>query len=127
VRNLLAVAAFRQTCRRLGVAEVALTGTSIRVSPVELPDSGQLRLKRLYPSATYRPTTQLVSVPRPVIGDRVGAGRIAGTAGREPLRDTRLLDWCMRLITDLVAPAAVTATDDAEPSPVGVQAGGPRS
>nr|MBA2311053.1 transcription-repair coupling factor [Pseudonocardiales bacterium] len=96
VRNLLAVAAFRQTCRRLGVAEVALTGTSIRVSPVALPDSAQLRLKRLYLSATYRPATQLVSVPRPVVGDRMGG---------EPLRDTQLLDWCRQLITDLLEPA----------------------
>ncbi|MCW2631272.1 MAG: transcription-repair coupling factor, partial [Pseudonocardia sp.] len=118
VRNLLAVAGFRQTCRRMGVAEVALTGNRIRVAPMELPDSAQLRLNRLYPSATYRPTTQLVSVPRPLVGDRIGG---------EPLRDTQLLDWCSRLITDLLPPPAVTAADDAQPSPVGVQAGGPRS
>ncbi len=107
VRNLLAVAGFRQSCRRLGVAEVALAGSAVRVSPVALLDSGQLRLRRLYPGASYKPATQLVSVPRPVAGDRIGA---------VPLRDTALLDWCQRLITDLAEPA---------PVPVAAGASGP--
>ncbi|MGE3287585.1 MAG: transcription-repair coupling factor [Pseudonocardia sp.] len=97
VRNLLAVAAFRQACRTLGVAEVALAGTSVRIAPVELPDSAQMRLRRLYPRSAYRAATKLVTVPRPVEG-----GRIGGT----PLRDTELLDWCARLLADMIAPAS---------------------
>jgi transcription-repair coupling factor (superfamily II helicase) len=41
-----------------------------------------------------------VSVPRPVDG-----GRIGGTA----LRDVALLDWCTRLLHDLVTPAKAPA------------------
>ncbi|MHA6780278.1 transcription-repair coupling factor [Pseudonocardia saturnea] len=96
VRNLLAVAAFRQGCRRLGIAEVAVAGNGIRVGPVDLPDSGQLRLARLYPKSLYKAAARAVVVPKPVAGGRIGGA---------PLRDTELLDWCTRLLHDLVAPA----------------------
>jgi transcription-repair coupling factor (superfamily II helicase) len=62
------------------VTEVAATGsgsaTTIRVSPLTLPDSAQLRLKRVYPGAGYRATTSTVQVPIPRSGSGVGAPRI---------------------------------------------------
>jgi transcription-repair coupling factor (superfamily II helicase) len=101
VRNLLAVAAFRQRCRVLGVAEVALAGNAVRIAPVELLDSGQLKLRRLYPKAQYKPAAKLVTVPRPVEGGRIGGA---------PLRDVALLDWCLALVGDLVtSPVAAHA------------------
>jgi transcription-repair coupling factor (superfamily II helicase) len=98
VRNLLAVAAFRQRCRALGVGEVALAGPNVRVGPVELPDSAQLRLRRLYPKAQYKPAARLVTVPRPVESGRIGGA---------PLRDVALLDWCATLVGDLLPAAQV--------------------
>jgi transcription-repair coupling factor (superfamily II helicase) len=98
VRNLLAVAAFRQRCRGQGVAEVALAGSNIRIGPVELPDSAQLRLRRLHPKAQYKAAAKLVTVPRPVEGGRIGGS---------PLRDVALLDWCAALIADVHVPVAV--------------------
>ena len=96
MRNLLAVAAFRQTCRALGVGEVAAAGASIRVGPVDLPDSAQLRLRRLHPKAQYKPASKLVTVPKPVEGGRIGGA---------PLRDVALLEWCTKLLGDLLDPA----------------------
>jgi transcription-repair coupling factor (superfamily II helicase) len=101
VRNLLAVAAFRQTCRALGVAEVAVAGNGIRIGPVDLPDSATLRLKRLYPKAVHRPAARAVLVPKPVESGRIGGA---------PLRDVELLDWCTKLLRDLLAPAKVPAS-----------------
>jgi transcription-repair coupling factor (superfamily II helicase) len=98
VRNLLAVAAFRQSCRSLGVAEVAAAGNGIRIGPVDLPDSAQLRLKRLHPKATYRPAARAVVVPRPVESGRIGGA---------PLRDAELLDWCATLLRDVLTPTRV--------------------
>jgi transcription-repair coupling factor (superfamily II helicase) len=95
VRNLLAVAAFRQACRSLGVAEVAVAGASIRIGPVELPDSAQMRLKRLHPKAMYKPAAKLVTLPKPTEGGRLGGA---------PLRDVALLEWCATLITDVIVP-----------------------
>ena len=48
VENLLAVATFRQLCRSLRVTEVALGPQGLRISPIILPESGQMRLARLY-------------------------------------------------------------------------------
>ncbi len=97
VHNLLAVARFRQLCRRLGIREVAVAGTQIRIGPVTLPDSAQMRLKRLYPKASYKPAAQVVAVPKPMENGRIGGAAV---------RDTALLDWCAELLGQLVtAPA----------------------
>ena len=100
VRNLLAVAAFRQTCRALGVGEVTVAGNGIRLGPLDLPDSAQLRLRRLHPKATYKPAARAVLVPRPIAGGRIGGA---------PLRDVELLDWCVKLLRDLLVPTPVPA------------------
>ncbi|QUQ69212.1 transcription-repair coupling factor [Kutzneria sp. CA-103260] len=96
VERLLAVARFRQTCRRLGVTEVATQASSIRFAPMELLDSQLVRMKRLYPKATYKAATHIVSVPRPTEGP--AGGRI----GAPPLRDTELLDWCAHFVESLI-------------------------
>jgi len=95
VVNLLAVAAFRQTCRRHGVTEVTSQGSSIRFAPVVLRDSQTVRLHRLYPRAVHKPAAQVLSVPRPTEG--AAGGRI----GAPTLRDIALLEWCARLLADL--------------------------
>jgi len=79
-QRLVAVARLRLLCRQHGVTEIAATGTdsptTLRVSPLTLPDSAQLRLKRVYPGANYRATTSTVQVPIPRAGSGVGAPRI---------------------------------------------------
>jgi transcription-repair coupling factor (superfamily II helicase) len=95
VENLLAVAAFRHTCRKFGVTEVATQGANIRLAPLELPDSALIRLKRLYPKAQYRPAMRTVSMPRPTegaAGGRIGAPQLAGV---------ELLAWCADFIRQM--------------------------
>ncbi|OXM53533.1 transcription-repair coupling factor [Amycolatopsis alba] len=102
VRRLLAVAAFRHTCRAAGVTEVAVQGTSIRFAPLPLADSQLVRLKRLYPKALYKAVTNTVSVPKPT------EGPAGGRMGAPVLRDEELLDWCAKLLTNLMkSPAPV--------------------
>ena len=96
VANLLQVARFRLTMRRYEIAEVSLQGRHIRIGPVALPESKQLRLKRLYPDAVYKHATSTISVPRPM------TRRVGG----EPLRDVPLLDWCRELIESVVGEPA---------------------
>jgi transcription-repair coupling factor (superfamily II helicase) len=64
----------------------------LRLSPLTLLDSQQLRLKRLYPSAHYRATTSTVQVPIPRSGDGIAAGRI---------RDLELLQMVADLLLAL--------------------------
>ncbi|BBX68608.1 transcription-repair coupling factor [Mycolicibacterium psychrotolerans] len=76
-QRLIAVARLRLLARAHGVTEVgAPSASTVRISPLTLPDSAQLRLKRLYSGATYRATTSTVQVPIPRAGSGVGAPRI---------------------------------------------------
>ena len=95
-QRLVAVARLRLLCRHYGVTEVAATGTgsatTLRVAPLALPDSAQVRLSRLYPAARYRATGAAVQVPVPRAADSVGAPRI---------RDTELLQMVADLLLAL--------------------------
>ena len=105
VENLLAVARFKVVCRRFGVTEVSLTGGTVRFSPVELPESAQLRLQRLYDRAHYKPAVATVSVPRPK-GVVKPDGSFAETSfGGEPLRDIALLTWCAQVLEQVTGRA----------------------
>ena len=76
-RRLVAMARLRLLCREYGVTEVgAISDSTLRIGPLTLADSQQLRLKRMYPGATYRATTSVVSMPIPRVGSGVGAPRI---------------------------------------------------
>jgi transcription-repair coupling factor (superfamily II helicase) len=99
VANLVAVARFRLFAKEYGLTEVSLQGKHIRFGPLPLPDSKQLRLKRFYPDAVYKPATDQVSVPRPMT-KRVGG---------EPVRDTAMLDWCAELLTGILGEPAVAS------------------
>ncbi|MEV0268569.1 MAG: transcription-repair coupling factor [Hamadaea sp.] len=96
VVNLIAVARFRALARAYGLTEVSVQGKHLRFSPLDLPDSKQLRLKRYHPDAVYKPATSQVSVPRPA------TRRIGG----EPLRDQALLEWCAQALSDVLGPPA---------------------
>ncbi|SFN99029.1 transcription-repair coupling factor [Geodermatophilus obscurus] len=87
VLNLLAVARFRAAVRQLGITEVSLQGRAIRVSPVPLRESQQMRLARLADGASYKATVETVSLKVPVGPDR-----------RTPLRDVALLEHLHSLL-----------------------------
>ncbi|MDT4978241.1 MAG: hypothetical protein QOG07_120 [Pseudonocardiales bacterium] len=94
VENLLAVARFKVLCRRYGVTEVSLQGPSVRFTPLELPESAQIRLERLYDNARYKQAVSTVSVPRPKGVVKPDGSFAVTTFGGEPLRDIALLNWC---------------------------------
>jgi transcription-repair coupling factor (superfamily II helicase) len=76
-QRLVAVARLRLLFRHYGITELsAVSESTLRLSPLPLADSQQLRLKRLYPGAHYRATTSTVQVPIPRAGSGVGAPRI---------------------------------------------------
>lgn len=76
-QRLIAVARLRLLCREYGVTEVStVSDSTLKVAPLPLLDSGQLRLKRVYPGAAYRATTSTVQIAIPRSGSGVGAPRI---------------------------------------------------
>ena len=93
--RLVAVARLRLLCRAAGITEVSAatggTAATLRLAPITLPDSAQVRLARMYPGARYRATTATVQVPIPRAGG-VGAPRI---------RDLELVHMVAELVSVL--------------------------
>ena len=87
VQRLAALARLRSLAAHLGVREIVAQGKSIRFAPLDLPESGRMRLTRLYPGTTLKPATRTIVVPAP------GAARMGGGAveGEELLRWAEVL------------------------------------
>lgn len=82
--RLLAVARLRHLARQAGITDIGVQGNRIKIHPVELLDSQQVRLKRLFPGATYRAVAKAIQVSIPK----------AGTTVTDPkLRDVDLIQW----------------------------------
>jgi transcription-repair coupling factor (superfamily II helicase) len=98
---LVAVARLRLVCRAEGITEVsAASGATLRLSPITLPDSAQVRLARRYPGAHYRATASAVQVPIPRAGG-MGAPRI---------RDLELVHMVAELVAALVGKPGESAS-----------------
>ena len=89
-QTLIDVARFRVHCREAGIQEVIAQGNAIRLHPVDLPESAQMRLSRLYPRTTLKPALRTIIVPRPTAGSALGAA---------PLKDRELLAWADELVS----------------------------
>jgi len=89
VQALLAVAAFRLLCRDHGVTEVVAMPSTIRFAPAGLPDSRELRLKRMYPGTIIKESQLLV--PRPT----------TGAVPRRPVDGLGLLEWATQVVTNV--------------------------
>ncbi len=98
--RLLAVARFRLLARQAGLTEVGAQGNTIRFAPVDLPESAQMRLKRLYPGSLVKPAVRQILVPRPMTA-RVG--------GR-PVRDEAVLAWAGEVVRAVLLDSVATAS-----------------
>ncbi|MGP8301332.1 transcription-repair coupling factor [Streptomyces inhibens] len=92
VENLLLVAGLRMLARACGVSDITLQGSNIRFGPVELRESQELRLKRLYPRTVLKPATRQILVPRPT----------TGKIGGKPLVGRELLGWVGEFLTTVL-------------------------
>jgi transcription-repair coupling factor (superfamily II helicase) len=93
VLNLLEVARLRTAARRAGLTDITAAGQHIRFAPVELPDSRQVRVQRLYPKTVLKPAVRTMLVPVPK----------TAPIGGQPLRDTQLLAWCGEVVRSVLA------------------------
>ncbi|MBQ0847092.1 transcription-repair coupling factor [Streptomyces sp. BH-SS-21] len=92
VENLLLVAGLRMLARACGVGEVVLQGNNIRFAPVELRESQELRLQRLYPGTVVKPSAHQVLVPRPK----------TAKVGGKPLVGRELLGWTGEFLASIL-------------------------
>ena len=121
VLGLLAVARLRVQARRAGLTDITQQGTHIRFAPVDLPDSRQVRVQRLYPKTVLKPAvrTMLVPVPRAVPGRPLSAPVPPGTP---LLRDAGLLAWCAQLIAEVFGETGQAPAGPDRPAPAGTDA-----
>ncbi|WNI15841.1 transcription-repair coupling factor [Actinacidiphila sp. ITFR-21] len=92
VENLLLVAGLRMLARRFGVSDITLQGANVRFGPVELRESQELRLQRIYPRSLIKPAAKQVMVPRPA------TARIGG----KPVVGRELLQWTAEFLTTVL-------------------------
>ena len=92
VENLLLVAGLRMLARKVGVSDITLQGASVRFGPVELRESQELRLNRIYPRSVVKSATRQVLVPRPA------TARIGG----KPVVGRELLQWTAEFLTTVL-------------------------
>ncbi|MDN6136142.1 transcription-repair coupling factor [Corynebacterium sp.] len=101
VARLLAVARLRHQARAAGVTDITVQGTRIKIHPVDLPDSKQVRLKRLFPGSNYRAAAKAIQVSFPKAGRNVTAPK---------LRDVELLQWMADFLSQMFDLSEVDVT-----------------
>jgi transcription-repair coupling factor (superfamily II helicase) len=101
------VGRLRTVARAAGIGDIAIQGRSVRFGPVQLRESQQLRLKRLYPGTIVKEALGTILVPQPT------TARVGG----KPLRDQAVVQWASDLIRavlqDDIGAAAVAASSAA--------------
>ena len=95
---LLDVALLRAFAKSHGVREVVLAGKYVRISPLTLPESKQLKLARIFPSSLYKSQSSAVMVAIP----RTGAWTPPAHTD-EKLGDTSLLAFARQALTELTS------------------------
>ena len=101
VLALIEVSRLRRAAQKAGLSEVVVMGSNLRVAGIDLPDSMQVRLQRMYPGARWFAQANAVSVPLP------------RAHGQSP-SDDELIVWVEQLLSAIYsAPVARPATDTA--------------
>lgn len=91
VANLIEVAKLRTVAKRAGISDIGIQGNMIRFGPVDLKDSQQLRLTRMYKGTTIKAAVRQILVRRPMTAP------IGGT----PLKNKEILAWTTELIQQI--------------------------
>jgi transcription-repair coupling factor (superfamily II helicase) len=90
--NLVNVARLRVLAKSKNYAEVVLQGKFLKIAPITLPESAQLRLQRQYPGSLIKSVTQSVLVAR---------GSEVNWLGGAEIGDTALLPWARGVLASL--------------------------
>lgn len=65
VLTLIEVSRLRRQAQKLGLSDVVVMGTTLRLVGLDLPDSRQLRLQRMYPGSKWFAQQRTATVPMP--------------------------------------------------------------
>lgn len=100
VRLLMEVARIRNEARQIGITDLIWQGHHLRVAPIALPESRELRMKRLYPGSIYKRANQTL-----LLTHRWGGSVMipATSPGEEELSkvEEEMLAWVRTALTAL--------------------------
>ncbi|NDI11728.1 MAG: transcription-repair coupling factor, partial [Actinobacteria bacterium] len=94
-QELMAVASLRLFAKRLGLTDVSISGKNLRLTPVALPESAQIKLSRIYPGSIYKNATQILLVARPATPNWIESASVG---------DTSTLTWVNSVLRELIEP-----------------------
>ena len=94
-KELIAVASLRLLAKNLEIADISMVGKNLRLSPVDLAESGQIKLSRLYPGSIYKNASQTLLVSRPTTANWIDSSKVGNTS---------TLTWVNEVITNLIKP-----------------------
>ncbi|OII15988.1 transcription-repair coupling factor [Curtobacterium sp. MCBA15_009] len=86
VQTLVEVSRLRRMAQQVGLSDVVVMGSNLRVAGKELADSSQVRLKRMFPGARWFPQQNATSIPMPRPHDQA-------------LPDDALIRWVESILT----------------------------
>jgi transcription-repair coupling factor (superfamily II helicase) len=89
--TLFDVARLRNKAREIGVSEIVTQGNKVRFAKLELPESLQMRMMRLYKGSVYRPVTRMLLVPAP----------FAGGIGGHEMDSQEIIAWTNKVLDNL--------------------------
>ncbi|MFJ3385162.1 MULTISPECIES: transcription-repair coupling factor [unclassified Curtobacterium] len=93
VQTLVEVSRLRRMAQQVGLSDVVVMGSNLRVAGKELADSSQVRLKRMFPGAKWFPQQNASSIPMPRPHDQA-------------LPDDALIRWVESILTAVYGAAA---------------------
>ena len=91
--TLIDVARLRVRAKELGLSEFVLQGKFLKLAPVTLPESLQLRLTRMYPGSLIKSATQSILVARSAAPNWQADGDVV---------DTSILPWTMEVLNAIL-------------------------
>jgi transcription-repair coupling factor (superfamily II helicase) len=96
--ELLRIALLRTYLKSHGIRDLALQGKFLKISPVTLSESKQLRTLRLYPGSLVKSATSTLLIARP----KESAWSRSEVPQNDQMRDTALLDWVIEAVESVL-------------------------
>jgi len=100
-QELMAVASLRLFANSLGLTDIAISGKNLRLTPVYLPESAQIKLTRLYPGSIYKNASQILLVARPISPNWIESASVG---------DTSTLAWVNSVLQELIQPLKLSSS-----------------
>jgi transcription-repair coupling factor (superfamily II helicase) len=95
--RLLEIAKLRIRVKQFGIRDLAMQGKYLKIAPIKLSESRELRISRLYPGSIVKSVTNVLLVARPT----TAAWQKKDYVEAREIGDTSLLEWVSEVIAEV--------------------------